>query len=198
MTPRYFNACYFLLILTLFSACVATSGISHTNTILAPKTNLTKYKTFAWYQDKPAAEPVFDKGYNAALDKNIRLAIEQELLKKGYQKATGKADMLLAYDVSVSVPVEKDKPENFAPGFGYSYGYMAGYRYKYGDAGLPGYRAVDLFKQGTLILDVVDTKSKQLLWRGWTEGAIENFKASAGTVHKEVETILNKFPAATK
>ncbi len=202
MTSRILNYTCLLLLAatTLLSACVATSGINHTTAIAVPNVNakLAKYKTYAWYQDKPAAEADFDKGFNASLDKNIRAAVEQELQEKGYRKATGKADVLVAYDVSVSVPVEKDKPENFAPGFGYSYGYMAGYRYKYGDANLPGYRSVDLFKQGTLILDVVDSKTKELIWRGWTEGAISNFKAKPATVQKEVETILIKLPEAGK
>ncbi len=136
--------------------------------------------------------PDFEKGFDKSLDQHLRRALEEELQKKGFKPATENPDVLIAYDVSVSVPVEKDVPANFAHGFGYSYAHMAGYRYAYQNSGAPGYRSVDLFKQGTLIIDFVDPASNQLLWRGWTEGAISNFGAGYGKVRRAVETILAK------
>ena len=147
-------------------------------------------RTYAWYQNPPAAAAEYEKGYKAGLDENIRRAVEAELAEKGWQKVEQNPDVLVAYDVSVSVPLEKDKPENFAPGFGYSYGYMSGYRYNYGNAGLPGYRNVDLFKEGTLIIDLVSPKTDQLVWRGWSEGAISNFNAGYNKVQQQVAEVL--------
>ncbi|GAB3195660.1 hypothetical protein ABID22_001561 [Pontibacter aydingkolensis] len=169
-----------------------TSGIKNTSAIIAPGANTKLYRTYSWYQPAPAEVTSYDKGYRANLHENIVKAVEAELQEKGYKKVAENPDVLLAYDVSISVPLEKDKPENFAPGFGYSYAYMSGYRYNYGNSGLPGYRAVDLFKSGTLIIDMINPKSNQLVWRGWTEGALDNFNAGAGKVQQEVEEILNK------
>ncbi len=186
------NSTLFLLLFLTFSACVVTSGIKNTSTIAAPGANIKLYRTYSWYQPKPVAPASYDKGYRSNLHERITKAIEAELDKKGYTKVTDKPDVLVAYDVSVSVPVEKDQPENFEPGFGYSYAYMAGFRYDYKNAGNPGYRSVDLFKSGTLIIDLINPRSKLLVWRGWTEGAIENFNANANSVQQYVNEILNK------
>lgn len=196
MRKNVFFACLYLLLPVLLSACVVASGVVHTNAIFAPGAKLAKYTTYAWYQEQPVAPAAYEEGYSGSLNKNIRQAIEKELQQRGYKKvdAAAKPDVLLAYDVSVSVPEEKDKPENFAPGFGYSYGYMSGFRYRYKDAGLPGYRPVDLFKEGTLIIDMVNPTTDALVWRGWTEGSISNFKAGYRKVQQQVADVLDKLP----
>ncbi|MBX0335019.1 DUF4136 domain-containing protein [Pontibacter sp. HSC-14F20] len=187
-----------LLCVLFFSSCVATSGIENTNSISSSEGILGKKATYAWYQPKLTAASAYAPGFNADLHQHLLQAIEEELQRKGYTKTTVNPDMLVAYDVSVSVPDAMDKPELYGPGFGYSYAYMTGYRYSYGNAELPGYRAVDLFKQGTLIVDVINPKSKQLLWRGWTEGAIKNFDAGYSKVKSQVQEIVNRMPGTAQ
>ena len=186
------NLAVMMLALFTLNACVVTSSIKNTASITAPGANTKLYRTYNWYQPVPMAPAAFDNGYKPALHAQITNAVEEYLQQKGFRKVEENPDVLLAYDVSVSVPLEKDKPENFAPGFGYSYGYMKGFRYKYGNAGLPGYRAVDLFKSGTLIIDMIDPRTDQLAWRGWTEGAFDDFKPGNGKVQQQVNEILNK------
>ena len=176
----------------VLNSCVTTSGAIGANAIRAPYARLDTYKTYAWYQPNPPAEAAYDKGYNANLNRNIQRAVEEELQEKGYRKAETNPDVLVAYDVSVPVPEEKDKPGIYFNGFGYSYGYMSGYRYNYGHADMPGYRSVDLFKQGTLIIDLISPKSNMLLWRGWAEGGISSFKAGYKQVKNQVEEILEE------
>lgn len=193
MYQRFYTrfAAFFCMLLVA-SSCVVTSNIKSTHDIIAPGANTKLYRTYSWYQPEPTAAAAYDKGYSPQLHQSIIQTIEAELQKKGYTKVAANPDVLVAYDVSVSVPVEKEQPENFAPGFGYSYGYMSGYRYKYGNAGLPGYRSVDLFKSGTLIIDLISPTSDQLVWRGWTEGAFTKFNAGNGKVQQEVAEILAK------
>ncbi|MBC5773514.1 DUF4136 domain-containing protein [Pontibacter sp. KCTC 32443] len=182
---------YFPTLCFIAFSCVTSNVASRPNAVAATGANTAKLRTYAWLQDQPVAPVAYDKDYNATLNQHLRKAIEEELQQKGFTKATsGKPDVLLAYDVSVSVPVEKDNPANFSDGFGYSYAYMSGYRYSYGHATLPGYRAVDLYRSGTLIIDFVNPATNELMWRGWSEGAISNFKANYGTVHGEVEKVL--------
>lgn len=184
---------YCLIICSIgLNSCVTTSGARGASAIKTPYARMNNFMTYAWYQKQPVAEPAYDKGYNANLHRNIQKAVEEELQEQGYRKVDTNPDVLVAYDVSVSVPEEKDKPGNFANGFGYSYGYMTGYRYTYGNADMPGYRSVDLFKQGTLIIDFISPQSNMLLWRGWAEGGIRNFKAGYKTVQQQVEEVIEK------
>lgn len=191
-----FTCLYLLLIPVLLSSCVATSGIDNTSSIASTEKPLKTQKTYNWYQAEPAAPAAFENGYSPNLHQHLLKAVEAELEKKGYSKTSVNPDLLVAYDVSVSVPESKDKPELYGNGFGYSYAYMAGYRYNYGNAQIPGYRVVDLFKEGTLIVDVIDPKTKQLLWRGWTEGAVSNFNAGYGKTEGLVRPIIQRLPAA--
>lgn len=175
-----------------FSSCVATSGISRTSSIMAPTAGFNNLKTFAWYQEKPAGVQDFEKGYRAELDAHLRRAIEEELQRRGYRKASSNPAMLVAYDVSVSVPIEKDTPGAYPPGFGYGYAYMAGYRYNYRNTNMPGYRAVDLFKKGTLIIDFIEPASNELLWRGWSEEGLSNFNANYKKVRNLVGQVIGE------
>ena len=187
---------YLFAIPVLLSSCVATSGIDNTSSIASSEKPLSTQKTYNWYQAEPVAPAAYESGYSPNLHQHLLKAVETELEKKGYRKSNVNPDLLVAYDVSVSVPESKDKPELYGNGFGYSYAYMAGYRYNYGSSQMPGYRVVDLFKEGTLIVDVIDPKSKQLLWRGWTEGAISNFNAGYGKVESLVKAITQRLPAS--
>lgn len=191
LQPLFFF-CLFFCVLAL-PGCVTTSASLGANAIKAPYAiNLRNYKTYAWYQNEPPAEAEYLSGYRPSLNLHIRQAVEQELEKRGYTKVSSNPDMLVAYDVSVSVPAEQDRAENFEKGFGYSYAYMSGYRYDYGYADMPGYRKVDLFKQGTLIVDIINPKSNLLLWRGWAEGSINNFKAGYNQIGKQVSEVMQK------
>ncbi|MCJ8166319.1 DUF4136 domain-containing protein [Pontibacter sp. E15-1] len=172
------------------TSCVTTSASKGAHSIKTPYAAPKTYKTYAWFQTAPVAQPSFEKGYSASLDQNVVRAIEEELEKRGYRKASQNPDVLVAYDVSVSMAEETDKAAQPRPGFGYSYGYMAGYRYSYGHADMPGYRSVDLFKEGTLIIDLINPKSNMLLWRGWAEGGITNFKAGYGKVQGVVTDVM--------
>ena len=184
--------CLFILVATTLSSCVTTSASLGAKSIKAPyASSLRNAKTYAWYQPSPAAQPEYLKGFKPALHTHLVEAVEKELQERGYTKVEKNPDVLVAYDVSVSVPEEEDKPENFATGFGYGYAYMSGLRYTYGHADMPGYRSVDLFKEGTLIIDLINPRSNMLLWRGWAEGAI-NFKSGAGAVGKKVEEVLEQ------
>lgn len=188
---------YFFLLLSysflliLLGGCVTSSVGTESNAIAAGEADLSAFKTYAWYQPERVAQAAYDKGFSGELDANLRKAIEEELKQKGLQKATLKPDVLIAYDVSVDVPKEKDRPGHYVDGFGYGYAHMAGYRYNYYNIDVWGYRAVDLYKQGTLIIDIIDPGNNQLLWRGWAEGAITNYNANYKRIHQQVEEVLN-------
>jgi hypothetical protein len=115
-----------LFIPMLFASCVATSGIANTSTIAANDAPFVQKSTYAWYQPEPAAGAEYGQGYGPGLHKNMLQAIEEELERKGYTKTSVNPDLLVAYDMSVSVPDEMDMPQLYGPGFGYSFAYMAG------------------------------------------------------------------------
>ncbi len=177
---------------TFLSGCVASGIATESNAIFAPNAALSEAKTFAWLQPEPIAPADYEEGYSDELNKNLRRAIEETLQLKGLQKVASAPDLLIAYDVSVAVPEEKDRIENYMEGFGYGYAHMAGYRYSYKNPDLSGYRPVDLYKQGTMIIDLVDPDKKQLVWRGWAEGAVTDADARYKKIQQQVREVLKK------
>jgi len=135
--------------------------------------NFTQYRTFKWmpFPENASGRRV---QLNSLVDKRIRRAVERELQAKGYEIIeTGRADALLAYHVGVQKKVDVT-----------SWGYR------------PWHRRVHVhrYKEGSLILDVVDPRMKQLVWRGWATGIAGELNGSAEKVNEAVQKVLKKFP----
>jgi hypothetical protein len=109
---------YLPVLCLLAGSCVTSAVSSRANAVAATNANMAKFKTYAWFQDQPVGRAAYDENYNASLDLHLRKAIEAELQAKGFTKnTTGNPDVLVAYDVSVSVPESKDLMGNYLDGF---------------------------------------------------------------------------------
>ena len=105
--------------------------------------------------------------------------MEHELAAKGYQKqAAGQPDFLIAYHANVRDKIDVDT-------YGYRYG-------RYGRR-IGTYTTVRQYQQGTLVIDLVDANSKELFWRGWAKGEV-NDAVSKEKIDDTVAKILDKYP----
>jgi hypothetical protein len=57
-----------------------------------------------------------------------------------------------------------------------------------------GTRWVNSYPEGTLVIDIIDRRDRQLVWRGVGEGAFTNTNPSDEKVAKRVAKILSSFP----
>ena len=82
--------------------------------------------------------------------------------------------------------------------WGYRYGPYDMYRGTYyGSGGVPTYS----YEEGTLVLDFVDTETKQLIWRGSAKAEIDRVDSpekSWEIIKKAVGEILKKYPPPRK
>lgn len=182
----------FLLALFL-TGCVATTPVE-VSTDFDRNVNFNQYRTFKWFQDKPAAGVDTAYKYNTFLDQRIRRAVEAQLSQKGFTKVEGSADILVAYDVKVITRQSARPDYAFAPGFGYGYSYWYGYRYNYGYNRFSRPMLIEQYKDGTIIIDLVDAKDNQLIWRGWGQMEVNEANISEEEVNKIVTNILAKYP----
>ena len=116
-------------------------------------TTFDKYKTYAW-----AAQPKPPAAVNAALDADLRGAVDQELATKGLKKAEGKkADLYAIYHVTASAKADTKHYTGWGqPGSDHYAGWAVTTQT---DA------AIDHAKPGALVLDFVDARRQQLVWR---------------------------------
>ena len=136
--------------------------------------DFTQYTTFKWMRNpKKVSKNSVRKG--SLLDKRIRRAVEQELEAKGYEvKKSGRVDALLVYHVNLQKRVEVSPARD-----GY-YGWRRGHVHRY--------------KQGSIIIDVVDPRLKQLIWRGAAVGTIGKPDASQEKVNAAMTKVFEKYP----
>jgi hypothetical protein len=154
-------------------------------------------RTFAWI-DPPLKEEARDEGavgtdpftHNTLLDKRVRDEVEAYLASHGYRPARpGESpDFLLRYEV-VSQQITRDTPVFVSSGFG---------RFGYGAGSGIGYSQPTTYQEGTLILDVIDPNTHQLLWRGWGTSQTRDANMEPKRVKKTVAAILARFPPQAK
>lgn len=122
--------------------------------------NFAALKTFAWLPMPvdPAAGVKSAMERNSLLDKRIKQSVDAQLAAKGYQVDVNNPDFVVTYHTGAEDKVN-------VTDWGYGYG-----RYGAWHGG-----GVDVYQytEGTLILDVIDWKSKQLVWRGFAQGTID-------------------------
>jgi len=166
------KALRFTLSLLLCSALISCSSVTVKSDFDA-NANFAQYKTFDFM---PHASRSRDNPLN---DKRVEAAIEQELIAKGLQKQTaGKPDLLVAYHTNVKDKIDVDT-------YGYRYG-------RYGRR-VGTYTTVQKYQQGTVVVDLVDAKEKELVWRGWAKGEV-NDSISKEKIDDTVAKILEEYP----
>lgn len=207
----------------LLGACTTTQPVS-VSTDYDKNTNFGAYRTYDWYPMEPAttrgtAEAATPGGttapatgapatatpaaatYDTFADRRIRAALDAQLPAKGLTRATaGKADLRIAYDISVKAEQRADPTTAFAPGFGYGYSYWYGYRYNYGfnRFGPGAYQPINTYNVGTVVVDFVDANANELVWRGVGESVVDPGSVTEESINKIVAGILAKYPPKAK
>jgi hypothetical protein len=142
--------------------------------------NFSTLQTFDWIP-KPAKVRAMTRPF---MDKRIRNAVNGQLVLKGLKQSSN-PDFLIAYHIGV-----KDKID--VQTWGYTY---AGRGRYWGRGGT--YVDVQQYKQGTLVLDFINAKSKELIWRGIATGALPdnpNPENIENKINDVAEKVLEKFP----
>lgn len=145
-----------------------------------------KYKTYALY----TPENINDAISQLNRDRVIA-AIKAEMNKRGLTENTSSPELLVN-----PVAIFKDRASVSANSNYYGYGGV--YRpYYWGAAGTSSTTTYDVrhYKDGSLIIDVVDAESKKLVWQGIGNKEIDGpIKDPDTKIPKAVEMIMASFP----
>jgi hypothetical protein len=191
------------LIISGLSACSSynyyTAGLN--------KTNMSQYHSFALLA--PAAKSKNTLTTNAVADLKIKDAAVASLSMKGLKLQNNNPDLLVTYTATVGrgardVYYSTYYGNGFYPGWGFGFGYGWGWGYRpfyYGYGfGYPyayygGLTAVDKehYKEGTIIIDLIDTRTKRVVWRGFGVGEVHhNPQKNIDDLPKVVDGIISQ------
>ena len=174
-----------LLFLAVFSGC-ATSRM---NADYDRDVDFDGYRSFAWLSDA-TSDKLSDPIVNAIVEKRFRRVIGDELAAKGFQLVQDQPDFFMTYHVSV------DNDEDVVYTYGdqvHPYSYHRGF-YFLGGISLQGRTVRSGYREATVIIDMIDAKGKELIWRGWAEESIAGPSISEKTIARAVGKILKQFP----
>ena len=185
-----------LLILTVF---LLTACSSYTYYSVGSGANVGKYHTFAWLPPiNNTKNPYYD---NDVADQKIKDQATADLETKGLRLKSSTPDLLVRYNIMVdnkvhtyNEPVYSYDFGGFYPRYGY---YRGGRAFYYGYRGaFPVYVGDDVYqvpyKEGTLIIDLVDRVTHKVIWRGYGIGEVGNPERAINDLPKIVDGIFNK------
>lgn len=167
------------LVLT-FITCIALSAQDVTFNSM-PGTDFSKFHTYKWVTIEGAKQP------NQIIDAQIKQAVDAQLATKGLTKTDNdKADLYIGYQTSLAQQEQWN-----------AYGTGGGYRWGGGMATATS----STINIGTLVLDMYDPSTKQLVWSGRATKTIDpdnSQEKKQKNLNKAMQKMLKNFPPKQK
>lgn len=179
-----------LLMVFFLSSCTSIQVLSDYD----KEANFTDYKSYAFYKTG------IDKAQISDLDKKrILRAIENEMSARGFVKSDN-PDILVSIFTKESEQVDiYNGYGNFGyGGFGFGFSpYYWGGGFGRGGFGFGGGNNVSTRTEGSLYIDLIDAKNKELVWQGkgvGTLGNTKNIEKKEMKIKEFVSEILMQYP----
>lgn len=174
----------FLRFATVALSALAVTGCATTMTVsshVQSGIDFARYRTYDWgpADALPTGDPRLDK--NPFFQDHVEGAVEKQLAARGFERSTsGTPDLLIHYHASINQRINVDRVDH-----GYCYD--------------PDCRAgVFEYEAGTLVLDMVDTRTSKVIWRGWAqdsmEGVLDSTDRMVRKINEGVTRMLGRLP----
>jgi hypothetical protein len=142
-------------------------------------TNFAQYKTYSWEHVKTQDPLDVDR---------IKSAVNAALAAKGWTQVDSGGDVSI---VAVEMTHNQQTLNTFYDGLGGGWGWR-----RFGGGGLgEATTTTETYKVGTVVVDLFDTKTKQLIWRGAESDTLSNnSNKNIKNLDKGVEKMFKQFP----
>lgn len=146
------------LVLASAIACSAASTLQ-TNFGHDQKADFSRYRTWSWKDDGSIHDPVWKR--------RVQAVLEDELAKHGLTRKEPDADLWVGVHWRLT---QEEQVYSYSPGWGYGWGsYWAA----------PAMTTVYQVPAGMMIIDLVDTGKKEIVWRATASQEIQANKENA-------------------
>jgi hypothetical protein len=151
----------------------------------SPLADFGNYKTFAWGETPQAS--TYDN--NPLNHSRIKHGVEYYLVKGGMVEDTENPDLYVTYygDTDSEFNVNMSM-------MGYGFATDWAWDPYWGNASGTTTTTTTVQKAGTLVIDIWDSKTQKLIWRGSMEGTLtDNLQKSAKQIEKGIQKIVKKW-----
>jgi hypothetical protein len=198
----------------LFSLCTGCSTM-YIYTDVDKSANFKNYKKYAWSPQKHIHKHKNQKFDNDIIEKRIQQYVMDELNNRGLKLDTANPDIILDFDIMTEKKIKQDmepvyinSPFYFR-GFNnynsyryrdsfYNYGGWNNY-YNYGYGYHIGYRSVNIpYKEGTVIIDIVDADANKLVWKGYAVGELVDPETFESGLQLDIHKMFKEYPNKSK
>jgi hypothetical protein len=141
--------------------------------------NFAQYKTYSWEHVKTKDPLDVDR---------IKSAVSSALAAKGWTQVDSGGDVCI---MAVEMTRDQQTLNTFYDGFGGGWGWR-----RFGGGGFgEATTTTDTYKVGTVVVDLFDAKTKQLIWRGSASDTLSNNSdKNIKNLDKGVEKMFKQFP----
>lgn len=162
---------------------VASCSSVRVNADYDKKANFSNYKTYAYLKSS------IDKAEISDLDKKrILRSIDHVMTEKGFSKSET-PDMLVSIFTKETERVDVYNNAGFGWGFGWGWNPYWGMNYN----------RTSITREGTLFIDILDAKSKDMIWQGEGSGYLtKNTDKKDERIMEFVSKILEQYPPTIK
>jgi hypothetical protein len=170
---KIFFSIAMLLVLT------AASFAQQVKTDYDHSANFGQYKTYSWEQVK-TQDPL--------MVNRIKDAVNRALTAKGWTQVASGGDVSV---MAMEITKNQQTLNTFYDGFGGGWRWGGGF----GNATT----TTDTYQVGTLVVDLFDTKTKNLIWRGSSSDTLSNnAEKNTKNLDKGVQKMFKDFPPEAK
>jgi hypothetical protein len=169
----------FLIALFLGAFTATASFAQQVKTDYDRGANFAQYKTYSWEQVKTKDPLDVDR---------IKSAVNTALAAKGWTQVDSGGDISV---VAMEITTNQQTLNTFYDGFGGGWGWR-----RFGGGGFgEATTTTETYKVGTVVVDLFDSKTKQLVWRASSSDTLSNNSdKNIKNINKGVQKMFKKFP----
>jgi len=152
--------------------CLAVAAVAYAQKVTTdsnPAAPFASYRTYMWTQGTPSPSPLSEQ--------RIHAMVGTQLAAKGINPVDQSPDLFVATHA-----LTQDHPQLMVNGFGW---------------GLGGTASVQQYTVGTLVIDLYDAKTRQMVWRGTASDSVSSKpEKNAERISKAISKLFAKYPGA--
>jgi hypothetical protein len=166
----------FIMALVLFGT-LAGCSTTGTGADFDENVDFSKYKSFDWLPKEEWKKPDA-MAQNERVAREIANAIADNLTRRGFRHLADEPDLHVTFLTGV-----RDNMGQTQWGYGY------GGQEKHG-----GWIPTSNYREGRLLIDILDAKSGAMIWRGWAEDEVGGYEDAMARLRNIVDKVLAQFP----